>query len=800
MAETFCGTGSSGSYPKPGDPSNDSSLSASPITGGILVEWTWPSANGHAVANVQLYRSTVPSIESMSLVAVVSGSSYIDRFSEEELVDYYYWIEIVSIQGTVGDLIGPASAMPRSTVRDTLELLTGEINASFLDISLREKIGEIDINREDMEWYVDDYRASDSDIASVFTGRINTLVAEVADNYSAIQQEASARVNEIEGMSQLLTTVQTQIGDDIASVQEDITTIIDTELGKLNAMWELKVDVNGLVGGIGIFNDGDIVDFAIRADRFSVAPPNRPQDAVVPFQVKGYKTYIREALIEQLTFDKLTDAGGTFIVQNGKLKAEYIETSSLSVTDGGVVTIKSPGGGQASLGSSGLTGAIKIRLPQGWTSTMMYFAVDVFNYGTGKSFTLQLGGYTYAGGGGKWHNLTVSLVGSAAADNGVRFGYDGSKCCIFIGERNSSWHYLSVVVRDFQGSRDGAHATNWDSGWQISLATSFPSQIDHHFPDALVDSKDTLNVAGESSTVVRDRAYNGNLAKSRVDGWSYPGTTEIHGAHIRTGTIKADKIQIGGSGGLGSLAGKNNVGYNEVTGTKPPTNADRTASNTAYDTARVNGTSSYEIEHRAMEGWEAKQSTKYWIKPGTTLIDGGKLYTHDAFIVNAMIKNAVVDTLEIKGEAVAITRFTNSGSTGDLVRGHKTGAVLYTWTNWATNNSLSISSGSSGGQTVVTADARGEAKRTNQSKSIAFQIRVVVAETGQELGRAHMIMHGIEKTPFGVINATTNVAIPSGTTRTVQVQSRYATANGSNLFAYIRHTRLSATLIKNTGQ
>jgi hypothetical protein len=43
-----------------------------------------------------------------------------------------------------------------------------------------------------------------------------------------------------------------------------------------------------------------------------------------------------------------------------------------------------------------------------------------------------------------------------------------------------------------------------------------------------------------------------------------------------------------------------------------------------------------------------------WTRTGTTLIDGGKLYTDDAFIYSAMIHDAQVGTLKIAGNAVTI--------------------------------------------------------------------------------------------------------------------------------------------------
>jgi predicted phage tail protein len=183
-----------------------------------------------------------------------------------------------------------------------------------------------------------------------------------------------------------------------------------------------------------------------------------------------------------------------------------------AISAGGILSVKSPGGGQVDLGSANLTGAIKITLPQSWTSTMMYFSVDVLDQAGDTSFTLQLGGYNAGsdGGGstgsdrwqqlgtygpnsgsasGNWLNASARLLGSINSDNTVRFGHDGSKCCIFIGEVNSTWQNAKVVVRDFQAGHSNFDLAQWSSDWAINLATVLPENIDAIISDALLDAK-----------------------------------------------------------------------------------------------------------------------------------------------------------------------------------------------------------------------------------------------------------------------------------------------------------------------
>ncbi|WP_110641778.1 phage tail protein [Salinicola sp. CPA57] len=72
------------------------------------------------------------------------------------------------------------------------------------------------------------------------------------------------------------------------------------------------------------------------------------------------------------------------------------------------------------------------------------------------------------------------------------------------------------------------------------------------------------------------------------------------------------------------------------------------------------------IRDRAYDGTRSYDRMNDWTRSGTTLIDGGKIYADDAFIVSAMIKNAEIDTLQLKGNAVTISKSDTISGTYDL--------------------------------------------------------------------------------------------------------------------------------------
>jgi hypothetical protein len=82
---------------------------------------------------------------------------------------------------------------------------------------------------------------------------------------------------------------------------------------------------------------------------------------------------------------------------------------------------------------------------------MMRMTIKVYEYTTNESFTIVCGGYNYSPGTA-WYNQFAYIESSAKNDRNftVRFGHDGTKCCVYIGELASSWSYPQVFVTEFE--------------------------------------------------------------------------------------------------------------------------------------------------------------------------------------------------------------------------------------------------------------------------------------------------------------------------------------------------------------
>lgn len=351
-----CGTGG-GNIPKPGDPNNNGVLSATPAFGGIDINWTFPTTNPFAVAYTAIYRSLSNAFNTAILLAPqVGGGFYYDPVDPG--IEYFYWITFVSINGTVGEVIGPVAAVARSSIEKTIEELTGKIDSGVLAGDLKTEIARIgDINSDLLKEARDRALAdaglsagvgqvqdiADLAITAVVTETIerkaadaamvesiNLLYAQASGATAAIQEEARVRAEKDLALAQQITTVQSTLDGEIAQVQttmETKITAVDGKVTSIGALYTAKVNVNGLIGGFGVYNDGTEVEAGFDVDTFWVGRTHSNKRK--PFIIVGQETFIDEAVINKLTFSKLRSADGSVIVQNGKLQVQYLDADNI---------------------------------------------------------------------------------------------------------------------------------------------------------------------------------------------------------------------------------------------------------------------------------------------------------------------------------------------------------------------------------------------------------------------------------------------------------------------------------------
>lgn len=113
--------------------------------------------------------------------------------------------------------------------------------------------------------------------------------------------------------------------------QTDLFSDLSQNIDGLNSSYVLNITGGGRVAGFGTAydEDQDVFDFGVLADRFYIAQPGDGAQEVIPFIFTDGALYLKEALIQSLTFTKLRASDGSLIFKNGKLQAEYIAVDQL---------------------------------------------------------------------------------------------------------------------------------------------------------------------------------------------------------------------------------------------------------------------------------------------------------------------------------------------------------------------------------------------------------------------------------------------------------------------------------------
>ena len=352
-----CGTGT-WAGPLPGDPDGPNSLSALPAFGGIDVNWDLGTINTHAIAHVKLFRGPSLNFDLALPIATVGGTHYYDKLDTAGI--RYYWVQGVSINGTLGELIGPASAEPKLLLTSVIDAITGEIDSGVLAQSLKQEIAKIDLingnlfdeiqNRlaaNELQGALIQSAQSNADRAisivydeiiqrteadNLLLSSINTMAGQVNDNQAAIQTESTLRISDVDSLAKQITTVQSASNSNLASVQETLQTninLVDDVVQEIGALYTAKVSVNGLVGGFGVYNDGKSVEAGFDVDTFWIGRTQANKRK--PFVISNGVVYLDKATIASASIDTLKLGGNAVIVPSGDVVVDN-QTTLLQVS------------------------------------------------------------------------------------------------------------------------------------------------------------------------------------------------------------------------------------------------------------------------------------------------------------------------------------------------------------------------------------------------------------------------------------------------------------------------------------
>lgn len=263
----------------PGDPDNSSVLTATSEFGGINLKWTIPNINAHAVAFTKVFRSVSADVNHSVIVGTQNGSSYFDvEPASNPTVTYYYWIQHVSINGSLLEYVGPASARAKPEIDKIIQLLAGRVETSALAQSLRSRI-DIITNLESGITSLNNRLESEN---RLITEALDAVKNDVSGATSYIQSQVELFADEKAAFATAVNTQVSLFSEDVyAAVREETKTRAE-ETGALFAEKLVKIDLAGNVSGYGLsaYADPDgtsTSDFRVAANRFSIGAPIKEQ-------------------------------------------------------------------------------------------------------------------------------------------------------------------------------------------------------------------------------------------------------------------------------------------------------------------------------------------------------------------------------------------------------------------------------------------------------------------------------------------------------------------------------------------
>lgn len=181
-----------------------------------------------------------------------------------------------------------------------------------------------------------------------------------------------------------------------------------------------------------------------------------------------------------------TNIAGLDTVGNFQIDGHFKQTNKAIIQEansqGGFIP-GSPGGGQLkSSGNATVTGAIEINLPTATYASddMINFWVDIYDYATGEMISVYIGGYVYQTVGlNEWVNCSAIILTDRGAekDFSIRFGTDGTRHIVWIGEITDTWSHPQITVRDFSAGYT-SDIDDWADGWSLAFEATAFSTVD----------------------------------------------------------------------------------------------------------------------------------------------------------------------------------------------------------------------------------------------------------------------------------------------------------------------------------
>lgn len=191
--------------------------------------------------------------------------------------------------------------------------------------------------------------------------------------------------------------------------------------------------------------------------------------------------------------------------------------------DSSILHIPTPEGAAYESDGTGNTGAMKITLPQYYTDGTSTLCMELLIwFGPGKLTRVFIGGKINSVTS-TWDNPIAYVLSDQ--NFSVRFGDDGSKCCIWVGETTTEWGWGRAKVLNF--CSDTGTVDDWNDGWDITIAASLGT-VKSTISNADIFHAKLQTVGGTSATDGQA------LVWDNTNGFWEPGTVESANITVST--------------------------------------------------------------------------------------------------------------------------------------------------------------------------------------------------------------------------------------------------------------------------
>ena len=184
---------------------------------------------------------------------------------------------------TVGSSVSQAISAAIKSIADA-------VTSSFLYRKLEEGIARINTP----EWFLGKFGSAikteqtlRQNSMEALATQTTTAITNVGNNLALTQTQLTAMSDLAGATAASVTQLQTQVGN-VSAVAQEAMSISSSLTGEVQGSWTVKFDVNGYVVGAGLGLEGKggqySSNFIVRADRFAVVSPNGV-GGVVPFAI-----------------------------------------------------------------------------------------------------------------------------------------------------------------------------------------------------------------------------------------------------------------------------------------------------------------------------------------------------------------------------------------------------------------------------------------------------------------------------------------------------------------------------------